>query len=52
MADKVLFSRSCDIIPMRKGTYKDPMKDIAGFRLLVETTEQGEVSKGLSLIHI
>lgn len=46
MADKVLFSRSCEIVPMRKGIYKDPMKDVAGFRLLVETTEQGDVSKG------
>lgn len=35
--DKVLFTRSVDIVPMRKGIYKDPMKDTTGFRLLVTT---------------
>ena len=31
----VTFTRSVDIIPMRKGLYKDPMKDINGFKLAV-----------------
>lgn len=35
MAERVLFTRSVDIIPMRKGVYKDITKDLAGFRLLV-----------------
>lgn len=48
--DKVLFTRSVDILPVRKGIFKDPMQDITGFRLLVcsekETaTEDGTVEK-------
>lgn len=35
MAEKVLFTRSVDIVPMRKGIYKDLVKDTVGFRLLV-----------------
>lgn len=35
MADKVLFTRSVDVVPTRKGIYKDPMKDFNGFKLLV-----------------
>lgn len=40
MADKVMFMRSVDIVPMRKGIYKDIMKDTTGFRLLVKTEEE------------
>lgn len=31
----VTFTRDVDIIPVRKGVYKDPMKDVTGFRLAV-----------------
>lgn len=40
MPDKVLFTRQVDIVPMRKGIYKDPVADVAGFRLLVTQTEK------------
>lgn len=40
MPEKVLFTRSVDIVPMRKGIYKDPVADVAGFRLLVQQTEK------------
>lgn len=42
MAEKVLFTRSVDIVPTRKGIYKDPMKDVAGFKLLVWPESKGE----------
>lgn len=35
MPDKVMFTRAVDLVPARKGLYKDPMKDFNGFRLLV-----------------
>ena len=41
MPDKVLFTRSVDIVPMRKGIYKDIVKDTRGFRLLVTTEKAG-----------
>lgn len=45
MAEKVLFTRSVDLVPMRKGIYKDPMKDINGFRLLVWPTKETTTSE-------
>ncbi len=39
MADKVLFSKSVEIVPRRKGLFKDPMLDIEGFSLLVTTDD-------------
>ena len=45
MPDKVLFTRSVDIVPLRKGIYKDPVADTAGFRLLVWPTAQDDVEK-------
>lgn len=42
MEKKVLFTRSVDMVPMRKGVYKDPMKDFAGFRLLVTPRKEKE----------
>lgn len=44
MPDKVLFTKSVDILPMRKGVYKDPMHDVSGFRLLV-SSESTDVEK-------
>lgn len=43
MAEKVLFSRSIELVPMRKGIFKDPMLDITGFSLLImpEEVEKG-----------
>lgn len=35
MTEKVLFCKSVELVPQRKGIYKDPMRDIAGFNLLV-----------------
>lgn len=35
MPDKVLFSKNVELIPTRKGIFKDPMLDVAGFSLLV-----------------
>lgn len=43
MPDKVLFSKTCDIVATRKGIYNDPMADVAGFKLLI--TEDDGVSK-------
>lgn len=37
MPEKVLFTKSVDIIPLRKGIYNDPIKDTVGFKLFVET---------------
>lgn len=37
MPDKVLFSKSINIVPVRKGIYKDALLDTEGFRLLVTT---------------
>jgi len=39
MAEKVLFTKAVDIVPLRKGLYKDLQQDLAGFRLLVQTEE-------------
>lgn len=39
MAEKVLFCRDVDIVPVRKGIYKNVMNDVKGFRLLVHTEE-------------
>lgn len=33
--EKVMFTKSIDIIPVRKGIYKDVMQDTVGFRLFV-----------------
>lgn len=37
MAEKVMFCKSVDLVPLRKGIYKNPVEDTAGFRLLVQT---------------
>lgn len=42
MAEKVLFTKSVDLVPMRKGVYKDIQQDLVGFRLLVQTEEVEE----------
>lgn len=34
--DKVIFSKSAMILPVRKGIYKDAIKDTIGFRVIVE----------------
>ena len=44
MPDKVLFSKTCDIVATRKGIYNDPMADVAGFKLLI-TEDDGATSK-------
>ncbi len=47
MADKVLFSKTCDIVATRKGIYNDPMADVAGFKLLIdEQPSEDDVAKG------
>lgn len=38
--DKVLFTKSVDIVPLRKGIYADPVQDTTGFRLLVWPLEK------------
>lgn len=35
MAEKVLFCKSVELVPQRKGIFKDPMLDTVGFNLLV-----------------
>lgn len=42
MAEKVMFTKSVDLVPLRKGIYKDLQHDLAGFRLLVQTEEVEE----------
>lgn len=42
MPKKVMFTKSVDVVPMRRGIYKDIAKDFAGFRLLVQTEEVEE----------
>lgn len=42
MAEKVLFTKSVDLVPLRKGIYKDIQQDLIGFRLLVQTEEVEE----------
>lgn len=37
--DKVLFTRNIEMVPMRKGVYKDIKKDFTGFSLYVPKTE-------------
>lgn len=37
MPNKVLFSKSVDLVPMRKGIFTDPMLDFNGFMLMVHT---------------
>lgn len=44
-ASKVIFTRSIDLVPMRKGIFKDPMTDFAGFNLLVTKEESDDVNK-------
>lgn len=44
MSDKVLFSKSVELVPKRKGIFKDPMLDTAGFSLLV--LPRSSVEKG------
>lgn len=48
MSEKVLFAKSVDLVPMRKGIYKDLTKDISGFRLLVQADVKDDagVTKG------
>ncbi len=44
MAEKVLFTKSINLVPLRKGIFKDPMLDVKGFSLLVikeEAEEEG-----------
>lgn len=45
--EKVLFYKSCEIVPMRKGIFKNLKDDLVGFRLLVQADEvaEGDVSK-------
>lgn len=52
MADKVLFTKSVDIVPVRKGIFKDPMMDTIGFKVIVtkeaeeeEVLEDGTIAK-------
>lgn len=45
MADKVLFTRSIDIVPVRKGIFKNAIQDTIGFMLLVQSNEEKEVTK-------
>mgnify|MGYP004649254357 FL=1 len=51
MPDKVLFSKTCDIVATRKGIYNDPMADVAGFKLLITDapSEEGDVTKGAGI---
>ena len=46
MADKVLFTRDINIVPVRKGLYKSLLDDVEGFRLLVANEEASTVTKG------
>lgn len=39
MPDTVMFTRSIDIVPVRKGIYKDPIADTVGFKLFVKREE-------------
>lgn len=39
MTDKVLFYKSCELLPTRKGIFKNPVEDTVGFRLLVKADE-------------
>ena len=39
MNEKVIFTRSIDIIPMRKGIFKNLMDDVSGFAMLVAIEE-------------
>ena len=47
MTDKVLFCKSVEIVPTRKGIFKDPMLDVEGFSLLVlpSSVEKGSDRK-------
>ena len=51
MPEKVMFCKSIDLVPDRRGIYKNPVDDIIGFRLLVrseeveETLDDGTISK-------
>lgn len=42
MAEKVLFTKGVDLVPLRKGIYKSLQDDLVGFRLLVQTEEVEE----------
>lgn len=42
--EKVLFYKSCEIVPMRKGLFKSLRDDLVGFRLLVQA-EEAEVDE-------
>lgn len=42
MSEKVLFTRSVDIIPVRKGIYKNAVKDTASFRLFVTQDSEAD----------
>lgn len=39
MPEKVLFTKSVDIVPIRRGVYKSMKDDFVGFKLLVQTEE-------------
>ncbi len=46
MAEKVLFSKNVELVPVRKGLFKDPMLDTKGFALLVtDAVEKAAGSK-------
>lgn len=40
MAQKVMFAKSVDLVPIRRGVYKNAAQDLAGIRLLVQTEEK------------
>lgn len=39
MAEKVLFTKSVDLVPIRRGVYKSLKDDFVGFKLLVQSEE-------------
>lgn len=45
MAEKVLFTKSAEIVPMRKGIYNNIMQDITGFALVV-VGDEPDIAKG------
>ena len=49
MAEKVIFCKGVDLVPVRRGVYKSAVDDTIGFRLLVQseevTTEEDGVKK-------